>query len=75
LLLLLASAAILGFESRETRDHILLSQIRNSLNLEGQIPVFVSSRNMVAQLYPHALGSLFIASFVSQSPTLGNGNF
>jgi hypothetical protein len=37
-LLVLASAVILGFESRETRDHILLSQIRDLPNLEGQAP-------------------------------------
>jgi hypothetical protein len=46
-------------------DHILLSQIRGSPNLEGQIPVFISPRNRVAQLYPQALGSLFIASYDS----------
>jgi hypothetical protein len=42
LLLVLASAVILGSESRGTRDHILLSQIRDSPNLEGQDPVFIS---------------------------------
>jgi hypothetical protein len=30
----------------------------DSLNLEGQVPVFISPRNRVAQLYPRALGSL-----------------
>jgi hypothetical protein len=40
LLLTLASAVILGSESRGTHDHILLSQIRDSPNLEGQDPVF-----------------------------------
>jgi hypothetical protein len=49
-----------------TRDHILLSQIRDSPNLEGQVPVFISPRNRVAQLYPPALGSLFVASYDSQ---------
>jgi hypothetical protein len=34
----------------------LLSQIRDSPNLKGQVPVFISPRNMVAQLYPQALG-------------------
>jgi hypothetical protein len=43
-------------------DHILLSQIRDSPNLEGQVPVFISPRNMVTQLYPYALGSLLVAS-------------
>jgi hypothetical protein len=28
----------------------------DSPNLEGHIPVFISSRNKVAQLYPQALG-------------------
>jgi hypothetical protein len=28
----------------------------DSLNLEGQVPVFISPRNKVAQLYPRALG-------------------
>jgi hypothetical protein len=63
LLLGLASAVILGSESRGTHDHILLFQIRGSLNLEGKVPVFVSPRNRVARLYPKALGSLFIASY------------
>jgi hypothetical protein len=43
LLLALASAVILGSDSRGTRDHILLSQIRDSPNLEDQVPVFISS--------------------------------
>jgi hypothetical protein len=66
LLLLLASAVILGSESRGTQDHILLSQIRDSSNLEGQVPVFISPRNRVAQLYPQALHSHFVASYDSQ---------
>jgi hypothetical protein len=51
LLLVLASAAILGSESRGTHyhDHILLSQIRDSLNLEGQVPVFISPGNRAAR--------------------------
>jgi hypothetical protein len=43
---------ILKFESRGTHDHILLSQIRDSPNLEGQVTVFISLRNRVARLYP-----------------------
>jgi hypothetical protein len=42
LLLLLESAVILRFESRGTHDHILLSQIPDSPNFEGQVPVFLS---------------------------------
>jgi hypothetical protein len=56
LLLVLASAVILGSKSCETHDHILLAQVRHSPNLEGQVPVFIFPRNRVA------LGSLFIAS-------------
>jgi hypothetical protein len=55
LLLVLTSAVILRSDSRESRDHILLSQIRDSLDLEGQVPVFISHRNRVVQLYTHAL--------------------
>jgi hypothetical protein len=42
LLLVLASAVVLGSESCGTHDHILLSQIRDSPNLEGQAPIFIS---------------------------------
>jgi hypothetical protein len=66
LLLVLATLVILGYESRGNRDHILLSQIRDSPNLEGKDPVFISPRNRVAQLYPQTLGSLFVASYDSQ---------
>jgi hypothetical protein len=38
LLLVLASAVNLGSESRGTHDRILLSQIPDSPNLEGQVP-------------------------------------
>jgi hypothetical protein len=41
LLLVLASAVILGSDSRGTHDHILLFQIQYSPNLEGQVPVFI----------------------------------
>jgi hypothetical protein len=34
-----------GSDSRVTHGHILLSQIRDFLKLEGQIPVFVSPRD------------------------------
>jgi hypothetical protein len=62
LLLFLATAVILRSYSRETHDHILLSPIRDSPTLEGQVPVFISPRNKVARLYPQALGSLFVIS-------------
>jgi hypothetical protein len=41
LLLVLAREVILGSESRWTHDHMLLSQIRDSPNIEGQIPAFI----------------------------------
>jgi hypothetical protein len=66
LLLALARAVILGSESSGTHDQILLSQIRDSPNLEGQVPVFISPRNRVAKLYPQALGSLFVSPYDSQ---------
>jgi hypothetical protein len=66
LLLGFASAVILSYVSRRTHDNILLSQIRDSPNLEGQIPVFISPRNRVIQLYPQALCSHFVASYDSQ---------
>jgi hypothetical protein len=58
--------AVHAFTRSQSHDHILLSQIRDSPNLEGQVPVFISLRNRVAQLYPQALGSLFVASYHSQ---------
>jgi hypothetical protein len=65
-LLLVLSAVILRSESRGTHDHILLSQIRDSPNLEGQVPVFISPRNRMILLYPQALGFLFVASYDSK---------
>jgi hypothetical protein len=46
--LVLASKAILRSKSRGTHNQIFLSQIRDSPNLEGQVPVFISPRNRVA---------------------------
>jgi hypothetical protein len=40
--------------------------IWDSPNLEGQVPVFISPRNRVAQLYSQALGYIFVASYDSQ---------
>jgi hypothetical protein len=63
----LDSAVILGSESRETHDNILRSPIRASPNLEGQVPVFISPRNKMDQLYPQALASVSVAFYDSQS--------
>jgi hypothetical protein len=53
-------------ESRGNHDHILLSEIRDSRNLEDQVPVFIFPRNRVAQLYPQVTGSISVASYDSQ---------
>jgi hypothetical protein len=66
LLLALASTVTLRSESRGIHDHILLSLIRDSSNLQGQIAVFLSPRNRVARLYPQALGSFLVTSYDSQ---------
>jgi hypothetical protein len=52
MLMVLVSAVILRYDSRGTSDHILLSHIRGSPNLEGEVVVFISPRKRVAQLYP-----------------------
>jgi hypothetical protein len=49
-----------------SHDHILLSQIRDSPNRDGQVPVFISPRDRVARLYTQALGSIFVAFYDSQ---------
>jgi hypothetical protein len=59
LLLVLASAVIFRAQSRGIHDHILLPQIRDSPNLKGQVPVFISPRNRVAQLYLSGTGFPF----------------
>jgi hypothetical protein len=51
---------------RGTRDHILLSEIRDSPILEVQVAVFISHRDRMSRLYPQALGPLFVASYNSQ---------
>jgi hypothetical protein len=50
MLLVLASAVILMSGSLGTHDHILLSQIRKSPNLEGQVPVYMSPGNTLARV-------------------------
>jgi hypothetical protein len=48
--------------SRAEPVTIFYCLIWDSPNLEGQVPVFISPRNRVAQLYPRALGSLYVVS-------------
>jgi hypothetical protein len=50
LLVVIASAVILGSESHGTHDQILLSQIPDSPNLEGQIPVFICCPKVTLRL-------------------------
>jgi hypothetical protein len=59
----LVSTVILRSESCGTHDQFLLSRIRDSPNLKGQIPVCISPRNRVTRLYLQALGSLFVALY------------
>jgi hypothetical protein len=52
--------------SRSEPVTLLYCLIWDSRNLEGQVPVFISRRNRVAQLYPWALGSLYVVYYDSQ---------
>jgi hypothetical protein len=61
LLLALASAVILGSESRGTHGHILLPHIRDP-------PPTCRARS--PYLYPQDLGSLFVASYDSERSTV-----
>jgi hypothetical protein len=63
LVLALASIVVLESKSHGTHDHILLSHIRDTPSVEGQVPLSISSRNRMAQLHPQALSSLFVASY------------
>jgi hypothetical protein len=45
----------LGSDSRGTHDHVLLSEFWGCHNLEGQVPVFIVTRNRIAQFHPQAL--------------------
>jgi hypothetical protein len=47
-------------------ETIFYCLIWDSPNLEGQVPVFISPRKRVAQLYPRALGSHFVAFYDSK---------
>jgi hypothetical protein len=51
----IASAAFLRSESHGIHEHGLLSIFWDSPNMEGQVPVVISPRNRVAQLYHRAL--------------------
>jgi hypothetical protein len=57
--LVLTSAVIFVSESRGTRDHILLSQIRDSPNLEDQVPVFYVHQEQDDPVIPPCTGFPF----------------
>jgi hypothetical protein len=50
---------------------IIYSLIKDSTNLTDKVPVFVSLKNRIVQLYPRALISLFIAYYDTRD--LGGG--
>jgi hypothetical protein len=58
----LSEQSLFGWSSAELTA-IFYCLIWDSPSLEGQVAVFISPRNRVAQLYPWALGSLFVASY------------
>jgi hypothetical protein len=53
-------------QGSHSQVRVPLSQIRESPNLEVQVLVFISHRNMAAWLYPQALDSFFVPSYDSQ---------
>jgi hypothetical protein len=63
LLLALARTDILRSESRRIHDHILLSQIRDSLNLEPRSPYLYSPGTLWPSYNLRALGSLYVAFY------------
>jgi hypothetical protein len=63
---LLFAVQSLNRPSRSEPITILYCLIWDFPNLEGQVPVFITPRNWVAQLYPRALDSLYVVSYDSQ---------
>jgi hypothetical protein len=51
---------------RDSWPHFTVCDLRPS-QAQGQVPVLISPRNKVAQLCSQAMGSLFVASYDSQS--------
>jgi hypothetical protein len=56
---LVQSVVILGSESHGTHDHILLCQIQDFSNPEGQVPVFISPPNHIGPVKPPGTGFPF----------------
>jgi hypothetical protein len=76
LLLAFASTVILGSESQKTHDHILLSQIWESPNMESQVPVFISPRHRVPFLLPVTTRRAVVLVFEPASTqATGNGSW
>jgi hypothetical protein len=56
-----------GSEYRGTRDHILLSQIQDSPNLEGQVPVCISASHWIPFSSPPTTRRPTVEAFESAS--------
>jgi hypothetical protein len=65
ILLTLASLVILGSESHGTHDHIYWLRLETPPTWRARCPYLCPTQNRVAQLYPQALGSLFVVSYDS----------
>jgi hypothetical protein len=68
----LPEQSLLGRSSAELTA-IFYCLIWDSLNLEVQVPVFISPRNRVARLYPRALCSLFCRLLRLAATTVNSG--
>jgi hypothetical protein len=55
-----------GFRNNSFFYRARSSDLHPTPNLEDQVPVFISPSDKVAQLYPQAPGSLFVAFYVSR---------
>jgi hypothetical protein len=66
LLLTVVSAVILESEYLGTHDHILLSQIRDFLNLEAQDHIAISPKTKESPFIPPGIGSPLVPSYDSQ---------
>jgi hypothetical protein len=64
------NAAILPSESRGNHGNVLLSQIRESIILEDQVPVFVSPKNTVAKLWPSYGPAIHLGTVRFESVTM-----
>jgi hypothetical protein len=71
LLLALASADISSPSPAELMAIFYCLSFVTPPNVEGQVPVFISPRKSVAQLYPQALCFLLVASYESQGYSRG----